>query len=103
PEAGTELGTPLKSRISLPTVDSANRRWPTWRVGPWGSSRSSSAWLGRSQKDGLPPAAEELTSGSRPSTRAQGRGSLVAAPFDNGGRLRSPLGRAAFTKPQAWG
>jgi hypothetical protein len=35
-----------------------------------GSSRSSSAWLGRSQKDGLPPAAEELTSGSRPSTRA---------------------------------
>jgi hypothetical protein len=45
-----------------------------------GSSRSSSAWLGRSQKDGLPSLPPSLTDGSRPSTRA-GRGSLVAAPL----------------------
>src|SRR5215469_2605214 len=35
-----------------------------------GNSRSGSAWLGRSQKDGLP-------------TRAQRRGGLVAAPFQS--------------------
>src|SRR5262252_4914784 len=48
--------------------------------------RSGSASLGRSQKDGLPScrAGRSLVLvrfGSRPSTRAQGRGSLVAAPF----------------------
>jgi hypothetical protein len=47
-------------RIFLPTVDSANGPWPTCGVGPRrGPSRSSSAWLGRSQKDGLPAAAGE--------------------------------------------
>jgi hypothetical protein len=35
-----------------------------------GSSRSSSAWLGRSQKDGLPSCPRRQLSGSRPSTRA---------------------------------
>jgi len=50
------------------------------------SFRSGSAWLGRSQKDGLPPRCGRdcRHSGSRPSTRAQGRGSLVAAPFKSG-------------------
>src|SRR5262245_49776152 len=41
-------------------------------VSPGGLSRSGSAWLGRSQKDGLPSArGESIVSGSRPSTRAQ--------------------------------
>jgi hypothetical protein len=46
-------------------------------------SRSGSAWLGRSQKDGLPSCRGEtcFIDGSRPSTRAKGRGSPVAAPF----------------------
>src|SRR5262249_12998974 len=49
-----------------------------------GNSRSGSAWLGRSQKDGLPTyRAECFITGSRPSTRAQRRGSLVAAPFQS--------------------
>jgi hypothetical protein len=47
-------------------------------------SKSGSAWLGRSQKDGLPSRSwgqPYVSTGLRPSTRAQGRGSLVAAPF----------------------
>src|SRR5262245_53684909 len=50
-------------------------------------SRSGSARPGRSQKDGLPSRRRETwfsLGGSRPSTRAQGRGSLVAAPFKSG-------------------
>jgi hypothetical protein len=54
------------------------------------SFRSGSARLGRSQKDGLPSACGAFHGlrGSRPSTRAQGRGSLIAAPFnrDRNGR-----------------
>jgi len=46
-----------------------------------GFLRSGSAWPGRSQKDGLPSARGEASiSGSRPSTRAQRWGSLIAAP-----------------------
>src|SRR5499427_2480675 len=43
-----------------------------------------SARLGRSQKGGLPSCRGGDFSGSRPSTRAQGRGSLVAAPPNRG-------------------
>ena len=44
--------------------------------------RSGSAWLGRSQKDGLPSCREVTAAlaGSRPSTRAKGA-ALVAAPL----------------------
>src|SRR5262245_13127611 len=38
----------------LPTFDTASQPWPTSIVLAAGSSRSGSAWLGRSQKDGLP-------------------------------------------------
>ena len=56
--------------------------------------RSSSAWLGRSQKDGLPSCRTGrslvlVRFGSRPSTRAQGRGSLGRCPF----LIRSGNGR----------
>jgi hypothetical protein len=48
-----------------------------------GFSRSGGAWLGRSQKDGLPSYRGGLFHcGPRPSTRAGGGGSLVAAPFN---------------------
>src|SRR5262249_41057672 len=35
-------------------VDTGHRPWPTWRRSAAGFFRSGSAWLGRSQKDGLP-------------------------------------------------
>jgi hypothetical protein len=60
-------------------IDTANRPWPTWR-------RSAAGFLRRaargsvSRKMACRPAAGDTHSGSRPSTRAQRRGSLVAAP-----------------------
>src|SRR5262245_39458108 len=47
------------------------------------SPRSGSAWLGRSQKDGLPslPGGVVSQRGSRPSTRAQRRGQPGRCPF----------------------
>jgi hypothetical protein len=63
-----------------------------------GSSRSSSAWLGRSQKDGLPSLPPSLTDGSRPSTRA-GRGSLVAAPLLTTDLSRPPRWRSSTSLP----
>jgi len=84
---------PSSARKILPTVDTAKRPWPTWRVGRWwGSSRSSSARLGRSQKDSLPPAAAN--------TAVQGHrlalgGSNDAAPFDKG-RRRAALRKSCF-------
>src|SRR5262245_62244744 len=48
--------------------------------------RSGSAWLGRSQKDGLPPRSrgKVIVSGSRPSTRAPGEGQPDRCPFKLG-------------------
>src|SRR5215813_3234131 len=67
----------------LPIVDTASRPWPTWPRSAAGFLlRSGSAGFGRSQKDGLPSRLRGWQFiGSRPSTRAQARGSLVAAPF----------------------
>ena len=71
-------------------VDSATQPWPT-SVAPRRGflSRSGSAWPSRSQKDGLPSCRGECGQlcGSRPSTRAQGRGSLVAAPSNRGAEM----------------
>src|SRR5262249_3703566 len=65
----------------LPTVDSANGRWPTNVTLAVGFSRSGSAWLGRSQKDGLPSAVRgRIETGSRPSTRAR-EGQPARCPF----------------------
>src|SRR5215510_8488781 len=63
-------------------VDSATQPWPT-SVAPRRGflSRPGSAWPGRSQKDGLPSCrGESKHSRFKASTRAQGRGSPVAAP-----------------------
>jgi hypothetical protein len=85
----------------LPTVDTANRPWPTWRRSARGVSRSGSAWPGRSQKDGLPSArgAEKIVSGSRSSTRAQRRGSLIAAPSNRGQKWTSNQYKALVGSP----
>jgi hypothetical protein len=42
-------------RIFYQSVDTADRAWPTSIAPQRVSFRSGSAWLGRSQKDGLPP------------------------------------------------
>src|SRR5262249_13022218 len=82
-------------------VDSATQPWPT-SVAPRRGflSRSGSAWPGRSQKDGLPSCRGECGQlcGSRPSTRAQGRGSLVAAP-SNRGRKWTPSRAISLCSP----
>ena len=87
PGLGTELRKPPKIEDEAPPLyQSLTAPTDVGLLGVSarrGSSRSSSAWLGRSQKDGLPPAAEELTSVSRPSTRAQGEGQPSRCPFLN--------------------
>jgi len=69
--------------VSNQPVDTANRPQPTSVALAAGLSRSDSAWLGRSQKGGLP----SHSRGSISSIRAQGHrraleGNLTAAPFN---------------------
>src|SRR5262249_52668224 len=67
-----------------------NSLTPPARLGllasPCGSTllRSGSAWLGRSQKDGLPGLPRGSIVRSRPSTRAQERGQPGRCPFLSG-------------------
>ena len=61
----------------------ACRCWARTRLPAAGPPRSGSAWLGRSQKDGLAYCSRGGSyQDARPSARAQGRGSPVAAPFN---------------------
>src|SRR5262245_51972442 len=66
--------------------DSANRPWPTSVPPRRLSFRSGSAWLGRSQKDGLPicRGGRRLRAAVQGHRLARRGGSLVAAPFNRG-------------------
>jgi hypothetical protein len=80
---------PVNVRI-LPTVDSAKRPWPTIITLAVGFSRSGSAWLGRSQKDGLPSyrGSNDITVQGR---RLALKGQPSRCPFPIGGRELSVL------------
>jgi hypothetical protein len=65
-------------------VDTANWTWPTCRPPRWGFSRPGSAARSPERWPAGLPRGHGFFIGSRPSTRAQGRGSLVAAPSNRG-------------------
>jgi hypothetical protein len=72
------------------SFDTANQPWPTSIVLAAGSSRSGSAWLGRSQKDGLPSRSRGVSWRLRLKAinSRTGEGQLGCCPFKLGASAR---------------
>jgi len=80
---------PLTAPTALGLLGVAPRR---------GFSRSGSAWLGRSQKDGLPTCCGDMRITVQGHQLAH-RGSLVAAPSNRGGRKWTPRRATLLCSP----
>jgi hypothetical protein len=74
------------------------RRFATKTMTCWRTASSSgSARLGRSQKDGLPSRSRYVSTSSRPSTRATGRGAAWSLPPFNREQRWTPKQETAFS------
>src|SRR5947208_2687464 len=90
----------LASRNITLLIDTVSPPWLTGVALRLVSFRSGSAWLGRSQKGGLPSCRGDRIRFPRPSARA--RGGSARLPLSVEERAAQPLGRAAFITPQAF-